>query len=178
MLEFSLILNFSAILSFMYFTSYSITFILFFYIISKYTPYSTNLHQIINMLKYNKTRYYIFVVVLLAFLGIPPFLLFTAKFSSLVIFWNYSNFIFFFITLLVVFLSFALYVQLFDLLFKTNTRFNDNQNLITTLTTVELSSTFTDCSYKLHFAIISLTAVSVFGFFFFKDLFFCISIFF
>lgn len=75
--------NFSAIAAFLYFVAYALSFIVFFYVTNPYTRYTTNLHTISLLLKYNKTLYITFVFNLISFLGIPPFFLFAPKFTGL-----------------------------------------------------------------------------------------------
>lgn len=169
--------NYSVIISFFYFLSYAFAFIIFFYLTNAYSKFSTNLHQIVALLKYNKSYFYFFICNLLTFLGIPPFFLFSSKFAGLTITWEFSNFIFFFVTLLVVFFSFALYLQLFDLLFMSTTKFNDNALVLKQILVENQSNFFNNYNYNIYFILTSLSVISIFGFLLFKDLFFCLSIF-
>lgn len=169
--------NFSAIISFCYFMAYALSFIVFFYTTNPFTRYSTNLHTINLLLKYNKTLYIFFVFNLVSFLGIPPFFLFAPKFAGLLNSWVYSNLIFFFTALTTVFLSFTLYLQLFDLLFVTNDSHLDVFALVKKATIAEARNMSLTKEYCTHVVLVSLVLFTSVGFLLFKDFFVCISLF-
>lgn len=169
--------NFSAVISFSYFVAYALSFIIFFYTTNPFTKYTTNLHAISLLLKYNKALYIIFVFNLIAFLGIPPFFLFAPKFTGLLSTWAFSNVLFFIIALATVFLSFSLYLQLFDLLFVTNETSLDVFNLVNKAANAEVSSLALVGRYNVFIILITLVFISAVGFILFKDFFVCLSLF-
>lgn len=170
------IVNYSFIISFLYFCSYIIVFFIFFFIINIYTNYSTNFFQIVELIKYSKNYYYIFVIIMLTFIGIPPLLIFTSKFAALTVSWFFNNFIFFLTTLFITFLSFTLYLNVFDLLFKTNIKLNYFFNILKEFNKNNRIERLFIQNYSKNIIIILLLFLSIFGFFFFKDLFLCLFI--
>ena len=110
--------NYSSVLSILYFVSYSVTFTLFFLTISHSLDYGNNLYSIVFFLKYSTRRFSFFIIAFVALLGIPPFNLFAPKFAALTSVYGCGGFFIFFCALSSVFLSFALYLQVFDVLFK------------------------------------------------------------
>ena len=169
--------NFSAVISFSYFIAYAISFIIFFYLTNPYTTYTTNLHAIGLLLKYNKALYTIFVLNLIAFLGVPPFFLFAPKFAGLLASWTFSNTVFFSTALVTVFLSFSLYLQLFDLLFATNETGLDAFTLYANAANSENRSIKLTRNYNVLIVLITLVFLCSTGFLLFKDFFLCLSLF-
>lgn len=169
--------NYSIIISFLYFANYAFTFLLFFLIIFNIVGLNNNISFILSFLNYSKKIYLFFVLTLVAFLGIPPFALFAPKFLALVNIWVYSSWFFFCFTLLAVFLSFALYLQIFDTLFsfKRNTGFR--------IASFDLSGLFSAglfYSIKKYNNFKNLTVLAFLiltGFIYFKDLFLFLTMF-
>jgi formate hydrogenlyase subunit 3/multisubunit Na+/H+ antiporter MnhD subunit len=75
--------NFSIILSLSYFINYAFIFLFFFFLIFDILNLNTNTYFIVTFLNYSKRFYLLFVLALLAFLGVPPFNIFSSKFAAL-----------------------------------------------------------------------------------------------
>ena len=110
--------NYSALLSTLYFANYSVTFILFFLTIHNLLNSNNNIYSISFLLKYSKQRLSTFILAFVSLLGIPPLNLFAPKFAASANAWVFGGGFFFVFVMLSIFLSFALYLQVFDILFK------------------------------------------------------------
>lgn len=100
-----------------YFSSYCITLLGFCAFFAPYLSATPNIYQLVAYLSYNKKKFKLFALVFLSFLGVPPVLAFGPKFACLAQVWVYSGWTLFFFALTASFLSFALYIQVFDMLF-------------------------------------------------------------
>lgn len=163
--------NYSFAVSFLYFFNYAITFILFFFVLYRYLSIKSNLHYNITLLKYSKRVFYFYIAALLSFLGVPPFSSFAPKFAALTLSWAFGNLYFYLFLLITVFVSFALYLQVFDTVFKT--KFNKT---ICSFFDFELNSGFVTFTKTLNYTSVKCLIIGffliLFGFFFFKDFFF------
>lgn len=109
--------NYTHLIIIAYFISYCVTLLGFCAFFAPYLAVTSNIHQLITYLNYNKHKTKLFAVVFVSFLGLPPFLTFAPKFACLTQIWVYNGWALFFLALTASFLSFALYLQVFDILF-------------------------------------------------------------
>lgn len=109
-----------------YFFFYSFTLLCFFNTI-KNLKTNANIAYLAAYANYSPSIKTVLLCVFVSFLGIPPMFLFSSKFNSLSLIWVNNTSFTFVLALLVTFLSFALYVQVLDLLFK---KLKTQENLI------------------------------------------------
>lgn len=169
MLASTLSFNYSVVLSLSYFINYAFIFLLFFFLIFDVLNLNNNVYFIVTYLKFSKRFYSFFILALISFLGVPPFSIFSSKFAALTNSWVFSNLFFFLFVLLTVFLSFALYLQIFDTMFSTT----KNSNFC--FTVLEFSGMFTPNLFykkKNYILLKNITILGLFllfGFIVFKD---------
>ncbi len=168
--------NTSFILSLIYFMFYSISFVLLFFCVEKELKITTNLSLLSNILKYNVIKKKMFTLSILSLIGVPFLALFAPKFASLTIVWKHSNYIFFGYLLITTFISFAIYIQLFDLLFNKKNK----SNIIIKILKNKTKEIKTNLNLRLNYQETKKLIILTFGvlsfFLIFKDIFFLITI--
>lgn len=165
--------NYSSILSILYFVNYSTTFILFFLAVNRYFKDTSNIFYIAYFLRYSKSGYLFFIIAFISFLGIPPLSLFAPKFAALSSIWLFGGVFVFVFAIGSVFLSFALYLQVFDILFK----YRVDKSVTSRLILVTQLTTQKGNDYKPIKLFTYLSVFCMFSFLLFKDSFFVFSLF-
>lgn len=120
--------NYTHLVVIAYFVSYCVTLLGFCAFFAPYLAVTANIYQLTAYLNYSKQKTKLFALVFVSFLGLPPFLTFAPKFACLTQIWVYSGWTIFFLALTASFLSFALYLQVFDVLFVKRKRTKLLQN--------------------------------------------------
>lgn len=168
--------NFSFIVALLYFSFYSVSLFLFFICLAPFLNVSNNLNYLSRLCRYDRFLYGLLICSIFSLVGVPPLCLFAPKFAGLMILWVNSAYFFFFFAFLLTILSFTVYIQIFDLLFSWNHQFNDSCIEMKYVQLIRSIPIIFDVYSKRMF-ILSFAFVTVFGFFWFKDFFFLISIF-
>ena len=109
--------NYTHLIVIAYFLSYCISLMGLCAFFAPYLSVTPNIYQLSTYLNYSKQKTKLFAVVFVSFLGLPPLFAFAPKFACLTQVWVYGGWVLFFLVLTASFLSFALYLQVFDVLF-------------------------------------------------------------
>lgn len=170
--------NLNVILAFLYMFYYSLTFFLFFFLIFNEVQTNQNLNATALILNFSKNKKNLLVLTLMSFLGIPPLAIFAAKFSGLAGLWNQNQYLFFFLGLLSTFISFALYLQMFDMLFSKKIKSVNVFKLVKhSLNLYKLSEKKIKI-YEYYYILFVLSFFVLFGVLFFKDFIILLKLFF
>lgn len=157
----------------LYFVNYSAAFIMLFITVGTYLNINNNIYAITYFLKYSRCRYQFFVLSYIALLGVPPFSLFAPKFAALSSSWSFGGGFLFMSALLSVFTSFALYLQVFDILFKTKL----SRSQLIKHSTASFMKHETAFCYSDALVLLFLAIFCILGFLVFKDTFFIFNVF-
>ena len=149
-----------------YFIFYSSVIINFCIIFRAQLKTTTNIYALFPFLEYSKQKLYLFLISIFAALGVPPCSLFIPKFAGLTAVYYNSTWIVFIYTLLITFLSFTLYLQLFDGLFKKKRNHFLRNYFTLKIKQKKTHKNFLAKNAEFHFLILTFSSIL-----FFKDIF-------